>query len=73
VCLGTSYSTTASDDPSSSVGCIVCVGRFHRGVPGGGRYAPPWLRSTFDNRRYPRADGVQGSTPKFFLGSFCYF
>jgi hypothetical protein len=41
VCVGASDSTTASDDPSSSVLCVVCVGRFPRGVPGGGRYAPP--------------------------------
>jgi hypothetical protein len=41
VCVGASDMTTASDDPSSSALCVVCVGRFPRGVPGGGRYAPP--------------------------------
>jgi hypothetical protein len=41
VCVGMSGSTTASDDPSSSGDCVVCVERFPRGVPGGGRYAPP--------------------------------
>jgi hypothetical protein len=34
VCVGASDSTTASDDPSSSF-CVVCIGRFPRGVPGG--------------------------------------
>jgi hypothetical protein len=28
VCVGASDSTTASDDPSSSALCVVCVGRF---------------------------------------------
>jgi hypothetical protein len=33
-----------------------------RGVPGGGRYAPPWLRAAY------------GATARnFFLGGFCYF
>jgi hypothetical protein len=41
VCVGASGSTTASDDLSSSALCVVCVGLFPRGVPGGGRYAPP--------------------------------
>jgi hypothetical protein len=41
VCVVASDSTTASDDPSSSVLCVVCIGRFPRGVPGEGRYAPP--------------------------------
>jgi hypothetical protein len=35
VCVGTSYSTTASDDPSSSDICVMCVSFFPRGVPGG--------------------------------------
>jgi hypothetical protein len=38
---GASDSTTASDDPSSSDVCVVCIGIFPRGFPGGGRYAPP--------------------------------
>jgi hypothetical protein len=40
--------------------CRVCVRRFPRGVPGGGRYAPPGLRS--------------GQRPKnCFLGGFFIF
>jgi hypothetical protein len=41
VCVGASDSTTASDDPSSSALCVVCTRALPRGVPGGGRYAPP--------------------------------
>jgi hypothetical protein len=45
VCVGTSDSTTASDDPSSSALCVVCTGRFlggsQGGGVGGGRYGPP--------------------------------
>jgi hypothetical protein len=64
--VGTSGSTTASDDPSSSALCVVCIGHFPRGVPGGGggggRYAPPWLRTVF------------GASPlNFFLGGFLLF
>jgi hypothetical protein len=40
VCVGASDSTTASDDPSSSGVCVVCVGRFPRGVLGGGQVCP---------------------------------
>jgi hypothetical protein len=47
VCVGTSDSTTASDDPSSSALCVMCTGRFPRGVPGGGQVCPPWLRAAF--------------------------
>jgi hypothetical protein len=43
VCVSASNSTTASEDPCSSVLCVVCVRRFPRGVPGGGKYAPPSL------------------------------
>jgi hypothetical protein len=43
VCVGASDSTTASDDPSNSSLCVVCVGHFL----GGGRYGPPWLRAAF--------------------------
>jgi hypothetical protein len=32
--------TTASDDPSSSALCVVCAGRFPRGVPGGAGMPP---------------------------------
>jgi hypothetical protein len=62
VCVGASDMTTVSDDPSSSALCVVCVGSFPRGVPGGGRYAPPWLCAA-----------VRGSAPKFFLGRFLLF
>jgi hypothetical protein len=40
VCVGMSDMTTASDNPSSSALCVVCVGRFPRGVPGG-QVCPP--------------------------------
>ena len=52
VCVGTSDSTTVSDDASRSALCFVCTGRFPRGVPGGGRYAPPWLRGAFGTGRF---------------------
>jgi hypothetical protein len=57
VCVGASDSTTVSDDPSSSALCVVCVGRFPRGVPGGAGMPPLVTRNA----------------PKFFLGGFCYF
>jgi hypothetical protein len=58
----TSDMKTTSDDPSSSALCVMCTGRFPRGVPGGGRYAPPWLRTAF------------GAVPQnFFLGVFLLF
>jgi hypothetical protein len=42
VCVGTSDSTTASDDPSSSALCVVCIGCFLGGSQGGGPgMAPP--------------------------------
>jgi hypothetical protein len=41
VCVGTSDSTTASDDPSSSSLCVVCVGCFLGGSQGGPGMAPP--------------------------------
>ena len=47
VCVGASDTTTASDDPFTW-GSVVCAGRFPRGVPGGGRYAPPWLCGAFE-------------------------
>jgi hypothetical protein len=66
VCVGASDSTTASDDTSSSDLCVVCVGRFPRGVLGGsqGGQVCPSL--------------VTHNTPIFFLffffsGGFCYF
>jgi hypothetical protein len=47
VCVGASDMTTASDDPSSSSLCVVCIGRF----PRGGQVCPPWLRVVFGNER----------------------
>jgi hypothetical protein len=48
VCVGASDMETVSDDPSSSVLCVMCTEHFPRGVPGGrGKYAPPWLRVAF--------------------------
>jgi hypothetical protein len=74
VCVGASGSTTASDDPSSSVLCVMCTGRFPRGVPGGGRYAPPGYTTVFGTGHQPRADGVRGSGVNFSIFSgFCYF
>ena len=49
VCVGASDMTTASDDPFTQ-GSVVCAGRFPRGVLGGGKYAPPWLRGAFGTR-----------------------
>jgi hypothetical protein len=58
VCVGTSDSTTASDDPNFLL-FVSCAPALPRGVPGGARYAPPWLRATF------------GAAPRnFFLGGF---
>jgi hypothetical protein len=51
VCVGASDMTTVSDDPSSSEICVVCTEHFPRGSQGGGRYAPPPLRTMFSNGR----------------------
>jgi hypothetical protein len=70
VCVGASDMTTASDDPSSSALCVVCVGRFPRGVPGGAGMPPLVTRSV---RQRAVAQG-SGQRPEiFFLGGFCYF
>jgi hypothetical protein len=66
VCVGASDMTTASNDPSSSVLCVMCIGIFPRGVPkgggGGGRYAPPGYAQR------------SGQCPKiFFFGHFFLF
>jgi hypothetical protein len=62
VCVGASDMTIASDDSSSSAIFVVCVELLPRGVPVGGRYAPPWLCAAF------------GAVPQIlFLGGFCYF
>jgi hypothetical protein len=70
VCVGASGSTTVSDDPSSSVLCVVCIGHFSRGVPGGGgggRYAPP----SYGQCSTP---GISpGSIRGFFRGRFFLF
>jgi hypothetical protein len=66
VCVGASDLTTASDDPSSSDFCVMCVGCFPRGVPGGGRYAPPG----YAQRSTP---GITGQCPNFFFGWFLLF
>jgi hypothetical protein len=67
VCVGASDMTTASNDPSSSALCVVCTGRFPRGVPGGGRYAPLVMR------RVGQRAVAQGSAPIFFFGWFLLF
>jgi hypothetical protein len=68
VCVGTSGSTTASDDPSSSALCVVCIGRFLGGSQGGPGMPPLVTRS------------VRGQCPKIFFWAvfsifsrFCYF
>jgi hypothetical protein len=61
VCVGASDMRTASDDPSSSALCVVCIRRFPRGVPGGACMPPLVTRS------------VRGSAPKFFFGWFFLF
>jgi hypothetical protein len=62
VCVGASDLTTVSDDPSSSSLCVVCIGRFPRGVPGGGVGMPPLVTRN-----------VRGSAPKFVFGQFFLF
>jgi hypothetical protein len=52
--------------PRSSALCVVCTGRFPRGVPGGGggggQVCPPWLRNVSER-----------SAPKFVFGQFLLF
>jgi hypothetical protein len=60
VCVGASDMTTASDDPSSSALCVVCVGRFPRGVPGGVGM-PPLVTLTF------AMGGSPGQRPEIFF------
>jgi hypothetical protein len=50
--------TTMSDDPSSSVLCVVCVERFPRG---GGQVCPPGYAQRLT------VDGSPGQRPKFFF------
>jgi hypothetical protein len=47
VCVGMSDSTTVSDDPNFLRSLFHVHRTLPRGVPGGGRYGPPWLRGTF--------------------------
>jgi hypothetical protein len=61
VCVGASDSTTTSNDPSSSAPCVMCIGLFPKGVPGGGRYAPA---------SYVQCLGQ--CLDFFFLCGFCY-
>jgi hypothetical protein len=66
VCVGVSDSTTASDDPSSSLFVLCASGAFLGGSQGGGRYAPPG---------YAQCSAMgPGAAPRYFvLGGFCYF
>jgi hypothetical protein len=68
VCVGASDMTTASDDPSSSALCVVCAGRFPRGVPGGAGMPPLGYAQRSATGGSPRA-----APRNFFLGGFCYF
>jgi hypothetical protein len=63
VCVGASDSTTVSDNPSSSVLCVMCAGRF----PGGVGMPPPVTRNV---QHWALA---RGSAPIFFLGRFLLF
>jgi hypothetical protein len=67
VCVGASDLTTASDDPSSSALCVMCIGIFPRGSQGGQVCPPPgYARSAMGSN--------SGQPPRnFFLGGFCYF
>jgi hypothetical protein len=58
VCVGASGLTTASDDPSSSALCVVCVGRFLGGSQGGPGMAPLVTHN------------VRGNALKIFFGQF---
>jgi hypothetical protein len=79
VCVWVRYDNCVWQSVQSS-GSAVCAGRFPRGVPGGGRYAPPWLRGAFGTRGrrgsgQRSAPGVaRGNAPKFFFWAvICYF
>jgi hypothetical protein len=61
VCVGASDMTTASDDPSSSALCVVCIGRFPRGVPGGAGMPPPGYAQR------SATGGSPGQRPKIFF------
>jgi hypothetical protein len=56
LCVGASNLTTTSDD-HKFLSSLCCVRQaIPRGVPGGARYGPFWLRVVF------------GAAPKFFFG-----
>ena len=61
VCVGTSDLTIASNDPSGSDLCVVCTGRFPRGVLVGACMPPLVTHS------------VRGSAPKIIFGRFFLF
>jgi hypothetical protein len=67
VCVGTSDMTTASDDPSSSIFCVVCIGRFPRGVPGGEGMPPPGYVQRSATGSSP------GQHPEICFGRFLLF
>jgi hypothetical protein len=77
VCVGTLDSTTASNDPSSSALCVVCVGNFPRGVPGG-EGMPPLVTNKVSTTG--DSSGFGAAPQNFFFwvvfaifSEFCYF
>jgi hypothetical protein len=52
--------------PTSFVLCVVCV----EVLSWGEQVCPPWLCTMFGSGRYPEADGVRGSAPKFVFWAF---
>jgi hypothetical protein len=62
VCVGALDLTIASDDPSSSALCVMCVRRFPKGVLGGGQVCPPLVTHS-----------VRGNAPKKKIGRFLLF
>ena len=67
VCVGVSDTTTASEDQYSRGMCVMCIRNFLRGVPGGGRYAPPSYAQHLATGSSP------GQSPEFFFGRFLLF
>jgi hypothetical protein len=79
VCVGASGSTTASDDPSSSALCVVCVGHFLGGSQGGPGM-PPLVTCSVRHRAVARGRWGSGQCPEIFFwavfaifSGFCYF
>jgi hypothetical protein len=62
LCVGASDMTTASDDTSSSVLCVVYTRCFPRGGPRGAQVLPPLVTRS-----------VRGNAPKKNFDGFCYF